>query len=113
MRRPRTITKKMCLFVRFFTCNQKYQNNAIFVHIEGFRPCLSKPSYGASQWALMVRLMQKERPKSPQKSLFLENQATLVIWSFWQNRPFWPFWPPISEAGWTSRKKKVPFSGVA
>ena len=19
--------------------------------------------------------------------------------------PFWPFWPPISEAGWTSRKK--------
>ena len=22
-----------------------------------------------------------------------------------QKRPFWPFWPAISEAGWTSRKK--------
>ena len=22
-----------------------------------------------------------------------------------QKRPFWPFWPVISEAGWTSRKK--------
>ena len=39
----------------------KYQNGVIFVNIEGFRPCLSKPSYGAPQWALMVRLMQKER----------------------------------------------------
>ena len=27
----------------------------------------------------MVRLMQKERPKSPQKSLILENQAFGVI----------------------------------
>ena len=22
-----------------------------------------------------------------------------------QKRPFWPFWPVISETGWTSRKK--------
>ena len=62
--------KKTCLLVRFFTCSQKYQNNAIFLNIEGFRPCLSKPSYGALKWALMVRLIQKKRPKSPQKSLF-------------------------------------------
>ena len=48
----------------------KISNDAIFVHIEGLRPCLSKPSYGAPKWALMVRLMQKKRPKSPQKSLF-------------------------------------------
>ena len=40
----------------------------IFVDIEGFRPYLSKPSYRAPKWALMVRLMQKERLKSPQKS---------------------------------------------
>ena len=62
--------KNMPFCTTFFYVQPKYQNNAIFVNIEGFRPCLSKPSYGASQWALMVRLMQKERPKSPHESLF-------------------------------------------
>ena len=57
----------------------KHQNGNIFVDIEGFRPCLSKPSYRAPKWALMVRLMQKERLKSPQKSPILENQAIWVI----------------------------------
>ena len=57
----------------------KHQNGNIFVDIEGFRPCLSKPSYRAPTWALMVRLMQKERLKSPQKSPIPENQAFLVI----------------------------------
>ena len=56
-----------------------YQNGNIFVDIEGARPCLSKPSYRAPKWALMVRLMQKERLKSPQKSLIIENQAFWVI----------------------------------
>ena len=67
VRRSRAITKKTCLFVRFFTysAQPKYQNDAIFVNSEGLRPCLSKPSYGAPQWALIARLMQKERPKSP------------------------------------------------
>ena len=51
----------------------KHQNGAIFVNIEGLRSCLSKPSYRAPKWALMVRLMQKERLKSPQKSLILKN----------------------------------------
>ena len=66
-------SQKTCLFGRFFTffhVQPKYQNDAIFVHIEGLRPCLSKPSYGAPKWALMVRLMQNKRPKSRQKSLF-------------------------------------------
>ena len=40
-----------------FTCSQKIKNDAIFVNIEGFRPCLSKPSYRAPKWTLMVRLM--------------------------------------------------------
>ena len=40
---------------------------------------MSKPSYRAPKWALMVRLMQKERLKSPQKSPILENQAIWVI----------------------------------
>ena len=62
--------KKNMPFCAFFHVQPKHQNNAIFVNTEGFRPCLSKPSYGASQWALMVRVMQKERPKSPQKSIF-------------------------------------------
>ena len=43
------ITKKTCLFCAFFYVQPKYQNNAISVNIEGFRPCLSKPSYGASR----------------------------------------------------------------
>ena len=33
----------------------------------------------APKWALLVRLMQKERLKLPQKSLILENQAFAVI----------------------------------
>jgi hypothetical protein len=62
--------KKNMPFCAFFHVQPKYQNGAIFVNIDSWRPCLSKPSYGASQWALMVRLMQQERPKSPQKSPF-------------------------------------------
>ena len=42
---------------------------------------MSKPSYRDPKWALMVRLMQKERLKSPQKSLIIENQAFRVIWA--------------------------------
>ena len=42
---------------------------------------MSKPSYRAPKWALMVRLMQKERLKSPHKSLIIENQAIVVIWA--------------------------------
>ena len=55
----------------------------------------------------MVRLMQKERLKSPQKSLIIENQAFGSFWSFWPKQPFWSFWPAISEPGWT-RRQKVP-----
>ena len=73
------ITKKRAFLYVFFTCSQKHQNGNIFVDIESFRPCLSKPSYRAPKWALMVRLMQKERLKSPQKSLITENQARWVI----------------------------------
>ena len=48
---------------------------SLILNTEGFRPCLSKPSYRAPKWALMVRLMQKKRLESPQKSLIIENQA--------------------------------------
>ena len=72
VRRSRAFTKKNMPFCAFFHVQPKHQNNAIFVNIEGLRPCLSKPSYGASQWALMARLMQKERPKSPQESAISE-----------------------------------------
>ena len=66
-------------FCTFFYVQPKHQNGNIFVDIEGFRPCLSKPSYRAPKWALMVRLMQKERLKSPHKLLIRENQAFWVI----------------------------------
>ena len=69
------LSQKNMPFVRFFHVQPKYQNNAIFVNIEGFRPCLSKPSYGASQWALVVRLIQKERPKIAPEIAVLENQT--------------------------------------
>ena len=42
---------------------------------------MSKPSYRAPKWALMVRLMQKGRLKSLQESLIVENQAFEVIWA--------------------------------
>ena len=67
------------LFCTFWGVQPKHQNGNIFVDIEGFRPCLSKPSYRAPKWALMVRLMQKERLKSPQKPPILEDQAICVI----------------------------------
>ena len=60
VRRPRAIAKKHALldvFLNVFHVFSKYQNDAIFVHIEGLRPCLSKPSYGAPNWALLVRLI--------------------------------------------------------
>ena len=76
-----TLQIKNMPFWAFFYVQPKYQNGAIFVNTEGFRPCLSKPSYRAPKWALMVRLMQKERLKSPQKSLIIENQAFGVIWA--------------------------------
>ena len=58
------------LFCAFFYVQPKHQDGAIFVNTEGMRPCLSKLSYGAPKGALAVRLMQQERRKSPQKSIF-------------------------------------------
>ena len=98
--------EKSC-FCTFFHVQPKHQNGHIFVDIEGFRPYLSKPSCRAPKWPLMVRLMQKERLKSPQKSPIPENQAIGSFWPFWPKRPFWSFWPAISEPGLT-RRKKVP-----
>ena len=57
----------------------KHPNGAIFVNIEDFRPFGGKPSYGAPQWALMVRLMQKERLESPHKSHVYVTVVILVI----------------------------------
>ena len=59
-------------FLCVFYVQPKHQNGVvIFVNTESFLPCLSKPSYGAPQWALVVRLMQKGRLESPHKSLFM------------------------------------------
>ena len=78
----------------------KHQNGgAISANIEGLRPCLSKPSYGLPQWALVVRLMQKGRLKSPHKPLFD------VTGLFFGSNFVGNFWLAISEPGWVSRKK--------
>ena len=78
------ITKKHT-FLCVFHVQPKHQNGAVSADIEGFRTCFSKPSDGAPKWALLVRLRQKERLKSPQKSPILENQAFfghfLAIWA--------------------------------
>ena len=97
--------KNIHFFVRFLRVQPKHQNGANFVNIEGFRPCLSKPSYRAPQWALMVRLIQKERLKSPRKLPFYVTDPFGSFWSFLVNMPFWSFWLAISEPGWVSRKK--------
>ena len=56
------LSPKNMPFCTFFTYVQpKHPNGAISVNIEGFRPCLSKSSYGAPRWALVVRLMQMGR----------------------------------------------------
>ena len=62
-----------------FHVQPKHQNGAICVNTEGLRSYLSKLGYGAPQWALTVRLMQKERLKSPHKPFFLCNRAFLII----------------------------------
>ena len=74
--------KATCLFVRFSRAAKTHQNGVIFVNIEGFRQCLSKPNYGAPQWALMVRLMQKERLESPHKPLFYVTGPFVSFGSF-------------------------------
>ena len=79
-------TKHSFLYV--FHVQPKHPNGAIFVNTEGFWPCLSKPSYGAPQWALMVRLMQKERHKSPRKSQFYEPGLWGHFGHFGHNMPF-------------------------
>ena len=103
------ITKNMPFCTFFYVQPKKYQNGAIFVNSEGLRPCLSKPSYGASQWALMARLKQKNGLNRPRYHYFRKPGH----WGHFgyivgQNKPFWPPIHPfsISEAGWTSRKKK-------
>ena len=88
MRRSRAIKKKHA-FLDVFHVQPKYQNDAIFVNTEGFRPCLSKPSYRAPKWALMVRLIQKERLKSPQKSLIIENRSFWVILAIFAKIAIW------------------------
>ena len=79
--------EKTCLFCAFVHVHSQnnIKNGAIFVNIDGLRPCLSKPSYGASQWALMVRLMcapnAKETAQIASEIALLENRAFfLVIW---------------------------------
>ena len=93
-------------FLYVFHVQPKHQKDAIFVNIEDFRPCLSKPSYRAPKWALMVRLMQKERLKSPQKSLIIENQAFWVIFGhFGQNSHLGHFGQPFPRQGGHADKK--------
>ena len=97
------------LFCTFFTCSPKHPNGNISVDIESFRPCLSKPSYRAPKWALMVRLMQKERLKSPQKSQIIENQASWVILAifgrnFHLGHDFQPF---PSQGGHADKKSQL------
>jgi hypothetical protein len=70
MRRSRAYHFFKMPFCTFFTCSQNTQMAPFSLIPKVFRPCLSKPSNGAPQWALMVRLMQKERLKSPHKSPF-------------------------------------------
>ena len=42
------------LFCTFFYVQPKHQNGNIFVHMEGFRPCLSTPSYRATEEPLFA-----------------------------------------------------------
>ena len=87
----------------------KHQNGNLFVDIEGFRSCLSEPSYRTPKLALMVRLMQKERLESPQKLLIRENPA---FWDlgyfghyFGQNFHFGHFGQPFPNQGGHAEKK--------
>ena len=64
-----------------------------------FGHVLGKPSYRAPKRALLIRLMQKGRLKSPQKSLLIENQAFGVILAMLAKNAIWSFWPAISEPG--------------
>ena len=105
---PSRYNEKNMPFCAFFHVQPKHPNGNIFVDIEGFRPYLSKPSYRAPNWALMVRLIQKERLKSPYKSLIIENQAALVIFvilGFWPKQPFCHFGQPFPNQGGRAEKK--------
>ena len=100
--------EKICLFGRFFSRAAQNIKMTPFSLIPKvfFRPCLSKPSYRAPKWALMVRLMQKERLKSPQKSLIIENQAFWVILAILAKTAISVILAShFFEPGWTRRQK--------
>ena len=66
----------------------------------------------APKWALMVRLMQKERLKSPQKSPILEYQAIWVILAILAKTAILVILPShFQTRGWT-RRKKVPIKAL-
>ena len=108
MRRSHAIKKKHAFLDVFSRAAKKYQNGAIFVNTEGFRPRLSKPSYRAPKWALTVRLMQNERLKSPQKLLIIENQAVWVILAiFGPDIHFGHFGQPFPSQGGHADKNSL------
>ena len=94
---------------------ERHPNGAICVHIEGFRPCWSKLSYGATQKVPMIRLLHKERLKSPHKPPFYVTGPFGSFWSFLAQHSIFVIFSKtvahavaISEPGWAPRKK-VPF----
>ena len=110
MRRSRAITKKHAFLYVFLRAAKKILKKApFFVNTEGMRPCLSKPSYGASQWALMVRLMQKKRENGPNRPGYRYFRKPSHLGHlgrrFGQNRPFCHFGHPFPRQDGPSERK--------
>ena len=92
------LSQKKHAFLYVFHVQPKHPNDVMFVNIKGFRPCLSKKSsYGAPQWTLKDRLMQKERLKSPHKSLFLY-EAVRSHTASWSPKSSVVLTPGVGEA---------------
>ena len=92
----------------YFSHVRPKHQKSFFINIEGLRKCWRKLSYGAPRWALVIRLTQNERPKSPpQKRYFIRKPG---LWDhfcrFWKTMAFGSFWPAIFRARVDTLKNK-------
>ena len=83
------LSQKNMPFCAFFHVQPKHPNDAIFVNIDGFRPCVSKPSYGAPLMFPHGPPNAKGTAETAPEIAILENQAIWVILIILAKQAIW------------------------
>ena len=100
------LSKKNMPFCAFFNVQQKKQKITPFSFIPKVMAMFEQVELRGIPMGPNGPPNAKETAQIAPEIAILENQAILVIFVILgKNMPFWPFWPPISKARWTSRKQ--------